>query len=872
MTVTLTTRRAKITGNGSTTVFPFSFRVLADADIKVYLITIATGASVLVSSVAYTLAINSGGVGGSVTYPLTGLPISSATLLMIVRETALTQPISYVNQSKYYADTVMQSFDRLTLQVQELEDVALKVSEGADGIPQMASPARLIATKNGDFGYAPWENGKLYASGAAGEIVLTSYPTVLDETLYRDVAALQASVEAARGVGIDWRAGNFVYTEVASGETLTTAAGVKLLQVAPSSVQGAEAFGVSTANSAATNDAAFVKAFAWLNAGSRRKLTVGAGTFNISTAVPDITQNDVIFSCAGRESTVFVVDASYVSMKFLLVTGVRVRVEGFRVIFSNLDYTKNGYALQVDDNSDVIMDMIRVDSCAGLLRIGNTVKSSRLRFTNIRASWLDEYQHRIVDAPRFTGMVMSDVVAYGSGTEFRTVPIIDMSPIGLCDTLNWNKVTFWTRAGSKYGVYVNADSGAITNCWFTEVIMDKTGRTGAAYYLEMTAASTASALNKWKIQNFYLTNCRNDHGGPSGDDDPGSIDAQGGKTMHILQGASNGFSYIRGINMTNHISTIRDEPVIVTERSGTDTAEDFNMFGCSLRDATTVLDGVDYSIRMGLNKFTITNCLFSFAEVPPINLNIDYGIEITNADIENYIITDNRVYNADVAFIVHPTYTVQSTSRIIANNTPVNGDDTSFTTITGDVNFTGIVKADHTYVDTSALSGSKSRTFDTRGLAAGATFTYICKTTGGFAAVIRDYAAVSIANISAGRRVVFRWTGTTLELDGVSFLDQSGAREVLTYSTDAAVTVSVTTGSVYIISGAITADRNMNLSSTLAYQGARILFKRTATGAFNSVVRDADSATTLTNLAVSQWCEVQFVGAIWILLSKGSLL
>ena len=63
------------------------------------------------------------GIGGSVTYPITGsppVPIATGTFLSILRTLPLTQTISISNQGPFYPQAVEQALDKLEMQIQQL--------------------------------------------------------------------------------------------------------------------------------------------------------------------------------------------------------------------------------------------------------------------------------------------------------------------------------------------------------------------------------------------------------------------------------------------------------------------------------------------------------------------------------------------------------------------------------------------------------------------------------------------------------------------------------------------------------------------------------------------------------------------------------
>lgn len=97
MTVSSTSSRAVYAGNGSTTAFPFAFKVNAASDLVVTW-TDAAGTEVALTSGQYAATGFGQDAGGTVTYPLTGDPIAAGTSLTLQRVVSPTQPTTISNQ------------------------------------------------------------------------------------------------------------------------------------------------------------------------------------------------------------------------------------------------------------------------------------------------------------------------------------------------------------------------------------------------------------------------------------------------------------------------------------------------------------------------------------------------------------------------------------------------------------------------------------------------------------------------------------------------------------------------------------------------------------------------------------------------------
>ncbi|BAQ86491.1 hypothetical protein [uncultured Mediterranean phage uvMED] len=130
MTVSSTTNKVSYSGNGSTTVFAYTFKIFADADLKVF-IRSSTGVETLKTLTTHYTVSNAGNAsGGNVTFTTGNTPASGETVV-IQRELALTQGTDYVENDPFPAESHEDALDRLTFitqQQQEEIDRAIKAS------------------------------------------------------------------------------------------------------------------------------------------------------------------------------------------------------------------------------------------------------------------------------------------------------------------------------------------------------------------------------------------------------------------------------------------------------------------------------------------------------------------------------------------------------------------------------------------------------------------------------------------------------------------------------------------------------------------------------------------------------------------------
>lgn len=125
-------------GNGSTTVFPYNFKIDAEEDLKVIIADANDNQTVLVLNTDYTVTGVGNDNGGNIAYPISGDPLPSGWSITRKRVVDVEQQTDFANQGGFFAETHEDSFDYLTMiaqqQAEELNR-CVKVSEtsGLDG-------------------------------------------------------------------------------------------------------------------------------------------------------------------------------------------------------------------------------------------------------------------------------------------------------------------------------------------------------------------------------------------------------------------------------------------------------------------------------------------------------------------------------------------------------------------------------------------------------------------------------------------------------------------------------------------------------------------------------------------------------------------
>lgn len=154
MALTNTDRKMIHTGNGSATVFPYSFPILDASHLSV-IYTNAFGAETTLSPSLYTVSGIGALAGGSVTYPKSGSAIASGTKLTIVRTVPYTQTTVLSNQGGYYPEVVERRFDEIYMAMQQLAEIVGRytVSSISDPATEQSNYALIQGVQAGLGGF-----------------------------------------------------------------------------------------------------------------------------------------------------------------------------------------------------------------------------------------------------------------------------------------------------------------------------------------------------------------------------------------------------------------------------------------------------------------------------------------------------------------------------------------------------------------------------------------------------------------------------------------------------------------------------------------------------------------------------------------------
>lgn len=122
MALSTTANKVIFNGNGSATVFPFTFPIPAASYLSV-IYTDADDVETTLSTSEYTVTGIGSASGGNVTYTRNGAAIASGTKLTIVRTVPYTQLTVLSNQGGYYPEIVEGRFDLVYMALQQLAEI-----------------------------------------------------------------------------------------------------------------------------------------------------------------------------------------------------------------------------------------------------------------------------------------------------------------------------------------------------------------------------------------------------------------------------------------------------------------------------------------------------------------------------------------------------------------------------------------------------------------------------------------------------------------------------------------------------------------------------------------------------------------------------
>src|SRR3954471_21730108 len=145
MTLTTSSIKAVAQGNAATTSWPFTFIIPTLDDIVVTLVLISSGDETVLAPSTFTVTGLGVSTGGTVTYPLSGSPLSALYKIVVERFVPDLQETDLVNQGGAYPADIEDALDYVTMITQQLQDqldraLIFSIADtGSDGTLPIAS-------------------------------------------------------------------------------------------------------------------------------------------------------------------------------------------------------------------------------------------------------------------------------------------------------------------------------------------------------------------------------------------------------------------------------------------------------------------------------------------------------------------------------------------------------------------------------------------------------------------------------------------------------------------------------------------------------------------------------------------------------------
>lgn len=477
MTVSATTRKAgPYAGNGVGTVFTFSFKVFAKADVAVVLTDSNGVATPLVLDSDYSVLLNAdqdSNPGGSITYPaLVGpAPLPIGSTLTMIGGLPYDQNTDITNAGRFLPQVLENAYDKLTILTQQLKEISDRTLQAAVGTTvKLLFPApssgKMIRWRSDLLGLENVEVGSdstalqgfladaaldTHGAGMVGFSSALSYPASTVGAVLKTVADLPSLTDAAKGAAL---VGYKINATGGAGRTLAN----KLLEFV--SVKDFGAVGDGTTDDTAAFQAAF-------NASA--SIYVPSGTYRL-TATLTVTNKSFNLVGAGKGATTLLWTAAVASgVSFICNTGLS---------------ATNRFPCTVRD----LTFAAGVPACGVALLLTYTIAASGFVYTGVNSAVLDNLDMRGSDY-------------FATGLNYWTTGL-RMVNCGSVQAKRLNIIAKQNTAGSR-GIHIEATNGANTSFFFNDIAATWC-ETGVDIYNNTASAYTIEGLY---FSDFELVGC-----------------------------------------------------------------------------------------------------------------------------------------------------------------------------------------------------------------------------------------------------------------------------------------------------------------------------------------------------------------------------
>ena len=180
MTISTTIVKNSYSGDGTTTTFSYTFKVLAESDLTVIIRSALGTETTKTLNTHYTITGVGDASGGSITFTAGNIPSATETVVLL-RDTTQTQAIDYVANDPFPAESHEEGLDRsviLSQEIQEEVDRSIKLSrtntmtnteftvgpsDRANKVLSFDSSGELSVTQELGVFKGNWSSGETYA-------------------------------------------------------------------------------------------------------------------------------------------------------------------------------------------------------------------------------------------------------------------------------------------------------------------------------------------------------------------------------------------------------------------------------------------------------------------------------------------------------------------------------------------------------------------------------------------------------------------------------------------------------------------------------------------------------------------------------------
>lgn len=267
MSVEIVKTKVILNGNDVVTTFPYDFKVLKDADMRVIHTDAAGLETILVQDTHYTLTGVGDESGGDVEYPISGDELPTGEKLTLYRRPAFLQLMDLHTQGGFRGETLEDAFDLLTMLAQVMEEL----TERSITIPVSDDSGASLELADGA------EAGKALMWNPAGDAIINVDPGSVTLAIPADLSVTTAKLVALAVTAAKIANDTITAAKLDATDKIAMAAKLEVVQKAGDIMTGA----LKTAKGA---DVAAASTLPYNSDGNYKDVTGSAGIAAIATS------------------------------------------------------------------------------------------------------------------------------------------------------------------------------------------------------------------------------------------------------------------------------------------------------------------------------------------------------------------------------------------------------------------------------------------------------------------------------------------------------------------------------------------------------------------------------------------------------------